>query len=92
MNINWSVRIKNKTFWLSLIPAVLLLIQVVAAVFGFTLDLGEFGDKIIAVVNALFVVLAILGVVNDPTTAGVSDSKQALAYSEPKKDSDDVAA
>ena len=84
--INWSVRIKNKTFWLSLIPAVLLLIQVIAAVFGFTIDLGDFGDKIIAVVNALFVVLAILGVVNDPTTSGVSDSNQALTYTEPKKD------
>lgn len=92
MNINWNVRIKNKTFWLSLIPAILVLVQVVAAVFGFTLDLGEFGDKLIAVVNALFVVLAILGVVNDPTTSGVSDSKQALTYTEPKKDSDDVAA
>ena len=92
MNINWNVRIKNKTFWLSLITAILVLVQVVAAVFGFTLDLGEFGDKLIAVVNALFVVLAILGVVNDPTTSGVSDSKQALTYTEPKKDSDDVAA
>lgn len=92
MNINWSVRIKNKTFWLSLIPAVLLLVQVIAAVFGFTLDLGEFGDKLIAVVNAVFVVLAILGVVTDPTTSGVSDSKQAMTYTEPKKDSDEAAA
>lgn len=39
-NINWIVRIKNKAFWVALIPAVLLLIQVVAAVFGYTLDLG----------------------------------------------------
>ena len=36
--LNWTVRFKNKTFWLSFIPAVLLLIQVVAAVFGYTLD------------------------------------------------------
>lgn len=92
MKINWSVRIKNKTFWLSLIPAVLLLVQVIAAVFGFTLDLGDFGDKLIAVVNALFVVLTILGVVTDPTTSGVSDSKQAMTYTEPKKDSDSTAA
>lgn len=39
--INWKVRIKNKAFWLALIPAVLLLIQVIASVFGYTLDLGE---------------------------------------------------
>lgn len=73
--INWKVRMANKTFWLSLIPAVLLLVQVVASVFGFTLDLGELGNKLLEVVNALFAVLAILGVVNDPTTAGVADSK-----------------
>lgn len=86
MNINWTVRIKNKTFWLSLIPAVLLLIQVVASVFGFTLDLGDLGDKLIAVVNALFAVLVILGIVTDPTTEGVGDSTQALTYTEPKKE------
>ena len=86
MNINWTVRIKNKTFWLALIPAVLLLIQVVAAVFGFTLDLGDLGDKLIVVVNALFAVLVILGIVTDPTTEGVGDSTQALTYTEPKKE------
>lgn len=85
MNINWTVRIKNKNFWLTLIPAVLLLVQVVAGVFGYTLELGELGDKLLAVVNALFAVLTILGIVTDPTTAGVSDSQQALTYSEPKK-------
>lgn len=84
--INWKVRIKNKTFWLTLIPAVLLLVQVVASVFGYTVDFGELGGKLIDVVNALFAVLVILGIVNDPTTAGVSDSKQALTYETPKKE------
>ena len=83
-NINWLVRIKNKQFWLTLIPAVLLLIQVVAAVFGYTLDLGDLGNKLLAVVNALFAVLTILGIVTDPTTKGVSDSAQAMTYSKPK--------
>lgn len=81
--INWLVRIKNKTFWLSVIPAALLLIQVVAGVFGFTLDLGELGNKLIAVVNAVFALLTILGVVTDPTTSGVSDSDRAMTYNEP---------
>lgn len=85
MNINWIVRIKNKNFWISLIPAVLLLAQVVASVFGYSLELGELGDKLLAVVNALFAVLTILGIVTDPTTAGVSDSQQALTYNAPKK-------
>lgn len=84
--INWAVRAKNKAFWVALIPAVLLLVQVIAAVFGFTIDLGDLGNKLLAVVNALFAVLAILGVVTDPTTDGVFDSTQALEYTEPKKD------
>lgn len=84
--INWKVRIKNKMFWMALIPAVLLLVQVVAAVFGYTLDLGDLGSKLLAVVNAVFGILALLGIVTDPTTAGLSDSAQALTYEKPKKD------
>lgn len=86
MSINWKVRIKNKAFWIAIIPAVIVLAQAIAAVFGFTLDLGELGNNLINVVNAVFVVLAIIGVVNDPTTSGISDSKQALTYEAPKKD------
>jgi phi LC3 family holin len=85
MKINWTVRLKNKAFWVSVIPAVLLLVQVVASVFGFALDLGDIGNKLIAVVNALFAVLAILGVVNDPTTATLNDSEQAMTYEKPKE-------
>ena len=87
--INWKVRMANKTFWLSLIPAVLLLVQVVASVFGFALDLGELGNKLLEVVNALFAVLAILGVVNDPTTAGVADSQRAMSYEAPYESGED---
>ena len=68
-----------------MIPAVLLLVQVVAAVFGYSLDFGDLGNKLLAVVNAVFALLAILGIVNDPTTAGVTDSAQALTYQAPKK-------
>jgi len=84
--INWKVRIKNKNFWLSIIPAVILLIQAIGAVFGVTWDFGDLAQKLIAVVNAAFVVLAILGIVTDPTTAGVADSNRAMGYDEPHKD------
>ena len=83
--INWKVRIKNKSFWLALIPAVLLLIQAVAALFGFELDLDFLSERLLAVVNAVFVVLTILGVVVDPTTQGVGDSERAMGYDEPAK-------
>lgn len=84
--INWTVRFKNKNFWMALIPAVLLLVQTVAAVFGYSLDLGEIGNRLIAVVNAVFGLLVILGVVVDPTTKGVADSNQAMEYKKPKEE------
>lgn len=84
-NINWMVRIKNKNFWLTLIPAVLLLIQVVVAPFGYQWDFGVLNEQLAAIINALFAVLVISGVVNDPTTDGVADSAQALTYKAPKK-------
>lgn len=83
MKINWLVRIKNKAFWVALIPAALLLIQTVAALLGFSLDLGDVGNKLLAVVNAIFGVLVILGVVVDPTVEGMSDSARAMQYQEP---------
>lgn len=85
MNINWKVRIRNKNFWVAIIPAILLVIQAVAHVFGYNLDLGELGNNLIAVVDAVFVVLVLLGIVTDPTTEGVGDSKLAMTYDAPKK-------
>ena len=83
--INWKVRIRNRAFWVALIPAVLLLLQYGAEMFGISLELGQTGDRLVALVNQLFVVLAILGIVNDPTTAGLGDSENALAYEVPKE-------
>jgi phi LC3 family holin len=84
--INWTVRLKNKAFWLALIPALLLLAQTVAALFGYTLELSALGDKLLAVVNAVFALLAILGIAIDPTTEGLGDSQQAMSYTKPKED------
>lgn len=85
MSINWKVRIKNKTFWLALIPAVLLLAQQVAGLFGVALDFGGLKDQLTAIVGTVFTLLAILGIVADPTTAGVGDSEQAMTYTEPRE-------
>lgn len=85
MSINWRVRLKNKAFWVALIPAYLLLVQQVCAVFGVQLDFGELQAQLVAIVNTVFTLLAILGIVADPTTAGVGDSEQAIGYDEPKE-------
>lgn len=81
--INWKIRIKNKQFWTSLIPALALLVQAVAALFGYTLNLEGIAQKLLVVVNTVFAVLVILGIVVDPTTAGIGDSARAMSYDEP---------
>ena len=86
MKINLKVRIKNKAFWLAVIPAIALVAQAVAAVFGYTIDLTTLVGKLQAVVNAVFALLVILGIVVDPTTEGINDSNRAMSYEEPWKD------
>lgn len=82
--INWKVRIKNKLWWLAFIPAVLVLLRAVAAVFGYTIDLSVLGERLGTVIEAVFALLALLGVVTDPTTEGISDSDLAMTYEQPK--------
>lgn len=81
--INWKIRLKNKQFWLSLIPALALCAQAIAAIFGWEIDLSTIVGKLLTAVDAIFAVLVVLGIIVDPTTAGVGDSARALGYDEP---------
>lgn len=77
--INWKVRIKNKAFWVALIPAVALVLQMVAQLFGFELkDINGVSDQLVNIVNAVFGVLTILGVVVDVSTDGFKDSERTM--------------
>ena len=84
--INWKVRIKNKNFWLALVPALALLAQAFANIFNFKLEFDDTVDKILVFINVLFAFLVLVGVVNDPTTAGLTDSSRAFEYHEPSED------
>lgn len=84
--INWSVRLKNKNFWLAVVPALALLFQAFTNIFGIKLEFGEIIDKILVFINVLFAFLVLIGIVNDPTTVGFSDSTRALGYEEPHED------
>ena len=86
--INWKIRLMNKQFWLSLIPALALTAQAVAAVFGWEIDLTTAVGKLLTVVNTVFALLVVLGIVVDPTTEGLHDSERALGYEEPYRDAD----
>ena len=84
--INWKVRFKNKRFVLAFIAALLLLVKQVSVLFGYNLNTELFNTNINNVVDAVFLLLGLLGIVNDPTTQGFSDSEQAMTYEQPKQD------
>lgn len=84
--INWKVRVKNVYFWISLISAMFVLISEILPLFNVIVDLTEIEARILDCVRSLFTVLAIVGVVNDPTTSGLNDSNLAMTYEVPKVD------
>ena len=84
--LNWKIRLMNKQFWLSLIPALALCAQAIAAVFGWEIDLSPTVASLLNVINTVFALLVVLGVVVDPTTAGIGDSERALGYEAPWTD------
>lgn len=71
--INWRVRIKNRAFWLSLIPAVLLLLQQALRLCGVDFDPGQLEGQLTGLAGTVFSILALLGIVADPTTPGLRD-------------------
>lgn len=81
MNINWKLRLKNKTTLTALISAVVVCIYEVAGAFGLALPVSQ--EQVLSGVAAIIIVLVTLGVVVDPTTEGVSDSERALTYETP---------
>lgn len=85
MKINWKVRLKHKTFLVSLFAFLLLLVQQVTAAFGYSLP-EAVGEQATAIFNTILSILILLGIVIDPTTSDVSDSEQALKYKKPKDD------
>lgn len=75
--INFKLRLQNKATLVALISAVFLMLQQ----FGL-----EIPHNIQEGVNTFVVILVILGIVTDPTTAGFKDSSKALTYDKPKEE------
>lgn len=81
--INWKVRFKSKTFWLGIASASVVFAQEILHAFGINWDNSQVMEVANASINIVFLALACLGVVVDPTTGGVADSARALGYEEP---------
>ncbi|EDP24170.1 phage holin [Parvimonas micra] len=86
MKINWKVRLKNRAFWIAIIPALALLGKQVLELFGMSVDFTNISKELLGIIETVFVILAIIGVITDPTTKGISDSERALGYNEPNND------
>lgn len=91
MRINWKIRFKNKT-WLSMF---------ISLIVGFVFNILKMFDvfpsitenTILSIINEVLTFLGLIGVLVDPTTAGLSDSNRAMNYVKPwddeKGDGDD---
>lgn len=87
MKINWKVRIKNPYFWIGLLGIVL-------SAMGVSADMFTSWSVVVEQAKALIsnpymigsVIMALLGAILDPTTAGITDSQRALEYNSPSQE------
>ena len=80
MKINWKLRFLNKTTLVSLAVAVIAFIYQVLGIFGVVSPISQ--DTVTNLIMTIINILAVLGIIIDPTTKGVSDSVRAQSYTE----------
>ena len=84
MQINWKVRFQNKTFLTGLISLVVVFIYDLLQLLEIAPTVTQ--SAVMQVAEGILMILGMVGVIADPTTTGLSDSKQAMTYTSPKKD------
>lgn len=84
MKINWKVRLQHKQFWVSLIALLIVLANQIAGIFN--VDITVYSEQVTGISETILMILALIGIIVDPTTSGASDSVQALRYHKPKED------
>ena len=84
MNINWKLRLQNKATLTSLVMALVALVYQVLGVCGVVPRVSQ--DQVTTIISMVINILCLLGIVVDPTTAGVGDSARALTYEKPRKE------
>lgn len=84
MRINWKVRFKNKTWLIAFLAAIVAFVYQLLGMVGIVPAVSQ--DMVTQLIAAVINILVAIGVVIDPTTANISDSKEALNYTEPKKE------
>ena len=82
MKINWKVRLQNKPVLLALLGTIVAFVYQVLGIIGIVPAISE--DEVVRLVGMFVNLLAVLGIVVDPTTAGICDSDCAMGYEKPK--------
>lgn len=84
MKINFKVRMKNRAFVLTMLSAIVAFIYQMCGIIGIVPAIGE--DMVIQLIGLVLNLLVGLGILVDPTTSGINDSRQAMNYTTPRKD------
>ena len=84
MKINWKVRFQHKQFWVALIALLIVLANQIAGIFN--VDITVYSEQVTGISETILMILALMGIIVDPTTFGTSDSSQALNYDKPRGD------
>ena len=84
MNINWKVRFQNKAFLTGLVSLVVVFIYDLLQLLGIAPVVTQ--SVVMQVAEGILTILGMVGVIADPTTAGLTDSRQALTYTSPRQD------
>ena len=79
--INWTVRFKNKVWLGSFLSLIVGFVYSMLALFDVYPEVTQ--NHIVQLVNQVLTFLGLIGVIVDPTTAGIGDSERALQYEEP---------
>ena len=84
--VNWKVRFRNKTWLMTFLSLIVGFVYNILRAFDVAPSITE--NSVLELISNALTVLGLLGVIIDPTTAGVADSERAMSYEEPWKDDD----
>ena len=84
MKINWKVRFRNKLWLGSFLSLIVSFVYSMLSLFDVFPDLTE--NTVLELLNQILTFLGLIGVLVDPTTAGLGDSERAMGYEEPWDD------
>ena len=84
MRINWRVRFSNKIWLGSFLSLIVGFTYSMLALFDIFPEVTQ--SLVLQLLNQVLTFLGLIGVIVDPTTAGIGDSDRAMSYVEPWDD------